>query len=424
MDPRLAEAARSGNSETVYALLREDPYLLENIEAVPFIDTPLHEAVNWGESRFVMVIMNLKPSFARKLNPDAFSPLHLAVKQSRFRLVRQLLKADPSLAHVKGREGMTPLHLAVENGASELVVQFYKACPECIQDVNVDGQTALHIAVANGKMEVLEVLIGWLCRLEGRTAESIENKVYNKRDLDGNTVLHVAADKAKFQELMMLLELRKICKDIKNHNGLTAVDILKILLDTNKDGLLLESGAVEAVSVPKVTRMLKVLRLQPTRFQNIKLAFKRSRSLITDETRNALLVLSTLVMTATYQMVLQPPGGTNNGKVVMASRFYSALWVFNTVGFLAASFLVMFLLQVNAFKIMFYFPMFPCMCLAYLLSSEVISPSDAYVVKILPGFVFVILWFWVSFLVTEVAERISNSKTLRKLKQVIKVRGK
>ncbi|KAL1191839.1 Ankyrin repeat-containing protein BDA1 [Cardamine amara subsp. amara] len=397
MDPRLAEAARSGNSETVYALLREDPYLLENIEAVPFIDTPLHEAVNWGESRFVMVIMNLKPSFARKLNPDAFSPLHLAVKQSRFRLVRQLLKADPSLAHVKGREGMTPLHLAVENGASELVVQFYKACPECIQDVNVDGQTALHIAVANGKMEVLEVLIGWLCRLEGRTAESIENKVYNKRDLDGNTVLHVAADKAKFQELMMLLELRKICKDIKNHNGLTAVDILKILLDTNKDGLLLESGAVEAVSVPKVTRMLKVLRLQPTRFQNIKLAFKRSRSLITDETRNALLVLSTLVMTATYQMVLQPPG---------------------------ASFLVMFLLQVNAFKIMFYFPMFPCMCLAYLLSSEVISPSDAYVVKILPGFVFVILWFWVSFLVTEVAERISNSKTLRKLKQVIKVRGK
>lgn len=137
----------------------------------------------------------------------------------------------------------------------------------------------------------------------------------------------------------MLLELRKIYSDIKNHNGLTAIDIVKILLDKNKDGLLLESGAVEAVSVPKVTRKLEVLRLRPTRFENIKLAFKRSRSRITDETRNALLVLSTLVITATYQMVLQPPGGTNNGKVVMKTPIYSYMWICNTAGFLAAFFL-------------------------------------------------------------------------------------
>ncbi|KAL1209710.1 Ankyrin repeat-containing protein BDA1 [Cardamine amara subsp. amara] len=416
MDPRLAEAARSGNSETVYALLREDPYLLENIEAVPFIDTPLHEAVNWGESRFVMVIMNLKPSFARKLNPDGFSPLHLAVKQSRFRLVRQLLKADPSLARVKGREGMTPLHLAVKNGASDLVVQFYKACPECIQDVNVDGQTALHIAVANGKMEVLEVLVGWLCRLDGRAAKSIEKEVYNKRDLHGNTVLHVAAYEAKLQELRMLIELRKIDGTIENHNGLNFFDIVKAVTDKNKDGLILESGTV---TVPKVTRKLEVLRLQPTRIENIKLAYKRTQSLITDETREALLVLSALVMTATYSMVLQPPGGTNNGKVVMASSsLYSGLWFFNTLGFVVASFLVMFLLQNPALKIMFYFPMFPCMWLAYILSTEIISPKDAYVVNLLPTF-FALIWgVWFYFLISKVLDRISNSKTLRKLKQL------
>lgn len=199
MDTKLAEAARSGNIDSLYALLRDDPYLLEKIEAVPFIDTPLHEAVISGKTRFVMEMMNLKPSFARKLNPDGFSPLYLAVEKGRSRLVVELLKVDPSLALVKGREGITPLHLAVSSGASDLVVELLVACPECIQDVNVDGQTALHIAVAEGRIEVLKVLIGWLRRCTDIEAESTETAVLNKRDHQGNTALHVAAYENKDQ---------------------------------------------------------------------------------------------------------------------------------------------------------------------------------------------------------------------------------
>lgn len=80
MDPRLAEAARSGNTDTLYALLRGDPYLLENIEAlVPFINTPLHEVVISKQTGFAIEMMNLNPSFARKLNPDGFTLMHLTV---------------------------------------------------------------------------------------------------------------------------------------------------------------------------------------------------------------------------------------------------------------------------------------------------------------------------------------------------------
>ncbi|KAL1209711.1 Ankyrin repeat-containing protein BDA1 [Cardamine amara subsp. amara] len=386
---RLGEAAHSGNMDNLYALLREDPYLLENIEAVPFIDTPLHEAVISGKTRFVMEMMNLKPSFARKLNLDGFSPLHLAIGTSQPRMVVELLKVDPSLALVKGREGMTPLHLAVRNGASDLVVELIMACPECNQDVNVDGQTALHIAVTIGKIEVLEVLIGWLCRWEHKTAASTETEVLNKRDHQGNTTLHVAAYQNKDQELRMLLSVKKIDRNIKNHNGLTVLDVLQSRghqMDADTERLVLQSGAKQANSLPKVTTLLEVLRLPPTRFWNNIIAIERYRSRITDETRNALLVLSTLVITTTYQLVLQPPGGTNDGKVVMNTSTYSSLWMFNTAGFLAAVFLVMFMVQVDAIRLLFIFPVFPCMYAAYMMSSHAISPSDASFEGTLPAF--------------------------------------
>ena len=48
--------------------------------------------------------MRLKPSFARKLDPNGFSLIHLALKNGHIKLVRQFLEIDRDLAHVKGNE--------------------------------------------------------------------------------------------------------------------------------------------------------------------------------------------------------------------------------------------------------------------------------------------------------------------------------
>lgn len=106
MDQRSLEAAaKSGNIDLLYKLIHEDPYVLDKIDDVPFVDTPLHVAAVAGKTDFAMEIMNLKPSFARKLNADGLTPLHLAVDHGHFWLVLEVVKVDPSLVRLKGRHG-------------------------------------------------------------------------------------------------------------------------------------------------------------------------------------------------------------------------------------------------------------------------------------------------------------------------------
>lgn len=106
MDPRLIVATQIGSIDELYARIHENPYILEIIDAIPFINTPLHVASASGNLAFAMELMNLKPSFARKLNTYGLSPLHLAIEEGQTRLVLSLLKVDPDLVRLRGREGI------------------------------------------------------------------------------------------------------------------------------------------------------------------------------------------------------------------------------------------------------------------------------------------------------------------------------
>ncbi|XVE69114.1 hypothetical protein DITRI_Ditri09bG0124700 [Diplodiscus trichospermus] len=125
---KLREAAKVGNIDGLYAIIQKDPYILEGIDQVPIVDTPLHVAVASGRDDFAMEIMNLKPSFARKLNKHGYSPMHLALQNEK--TVLRLLAADRDLVRVKGREGCTPLHHVAEHGNLHLLAQFLVDCPD------------------------------------------------------------------------------------------------------------------------------------------------------------------------------------------------------------------------------------------------------------------------------------------------------
>lgn len=204
MDPRLQHAAETGSINDFYALIDDNPYILENINAVPFVNTPLHVAAASGNIPFSTEMLNLKPSFATKLNTSGYSPLHLAVQNDHRDFTTWLLGIDPELSRVKGREGLTPFHLIVVRGDANLVAECLISCPECIQDVTVNGHNALHLALTNGRFETLQVLTGWIQRMSQRDSASTESDILNKKDASHNTTLHLAAYKEDHQAWFLI----------------------------------------------------------------------------------------------------------------------------------------------------------------------------------------------------------------------------
>ncbi|PPR80537.1 hypothetical protein GOBAR_AA40179 [Gossypium barbadense] len=165
MDEGLKRAAGSGNIDALYALIPDDGNVFKHIDGMEFIDTHLHIAVVTGNTGCAMEIMNLKPSFARKLNQDGFSPIHLA-----------LLNGKPEM-----REGFIVVHYSARDVNVHLLSRVLNTCPDCIFDLNVMRQTALHIAVESNNFESAF-----------KDNKPKRSKVLNFQDKNGNTVLHLA----------------------------------------------------------------------------------------------------------------------------------------------------------------------------------------------------------------------------------------
>ena len=66
MEPRLFEAARSGDISAFHSLLEEDPFLLDRV-ALNSVDNPLHISALIGQTEITKEIVRRKPAFAREL---------------------------------------------------------------------------------------------------------------------------------------------------------------------------------------------------------------------------------------------------------------------------------------------------------------------------------------------------------------------
>ncbi|KAK8576828.1 hypothetical protein V6N13_121828 [Hibiscus sabdariffa] len=302
MDESLRTAARKGNVSDLYTLIQRNGNVLRRLDEVEFIDTPLHIAAEAGCMQFAMEVINLKPPFARKLNQQGLSPIHLAVEKGHKEMVLRLLEIDNDLVRVKGRNGETPLHYISKVGNRDgLLDKFLEACPECIRDVTIHNRTALHIAVENKRLDVLRILIETLKK------KDYYRKVVNRKDEDGNTALHLAASNNQLQMLKLLLNC-KADKHATNQDGLTALDVAQ--RHNNRECIDILHGC----SIPVLSNLKSKLEKQI-----IKYATKASSSIfhnmddISSDDRNALLVILALLLTATYQAALSPPGGVWQG---------------------------------------------------------------------------------------------------------------
>ncbi|KAK8481232.1 hypothetical protein V6N12_037161 [Hibiscus sabdariffa] len=219
MDERLTASARTGNVSELYRLIERDGNILRRFDEVEFVDTPLHIASKEGCIGFAMEIMNLKPSFARKLNHQGLSPIHLAVQNGHKELVLRFVEIDKDLVRVRGKEGETVLHYISKVGNPDgLLDRFLEVCPDCIRDVTTQNRTSLHIAVKNERFDVFQVLVRMIRK------KDYYREVMNQKDEDGNTALHIAASSNQPQVLKLLLEC-KADKHVTNQDGLTALDL-------------------------------------------------------------------------------------------------------------------------------------------------------------------------------------------------------
>ncbi|MED6137759.1 hypothetical protein PIB30_067994 [Stylosanthes scabra] len=309
----LYAAASIGDIDSIYNVIQQDPRILEEIEVIPFVNTPLHTSALAGHLEFCIEIMRLKPSFGSKLNEQGFSPIHIALQNKQHNVVRRLVEINKDLVRVKGREGVTPFHFVCQSGDSKesitLLIDLLQACPDCIEDVNVRNETALHISLINGNLRAFRMLLGWLKNNFLKDALRLERSILNWKDSGGNTILHIATLHDNKRAVNLLIGKVKI--NAKNLENQTALDIAEAHGLAMIKTTLLKAKAKRGASVDDddSKREDKLTKSKLPLLNHLRIQISRSIWETTEEHRNTCMVVATLVLTAIYQTVLSPPGG-------------------------------------------------------------------------------------------------------------------
>ncbi|KAM7271736.1 hypothetical protein ACFE04_030950 [Oxalis oulophora] len=415
----LKEAAQSGDIDKLYVLIAQDPLILKRIDETPFTDTPLHIAAASKNHvvDFTLEILNLMPSYARKLNQNGATPLHLAVESKNMDVIDCLIRNDKDLVRVKGRKGMTPLFHAIMNENVDLVLKFLVACPECILDENHLSESSPCFALKNDKLKIFRLLVGWLRRSTHKDARDWEDQVLNAKDRNENTLLHIAAYKGQDWVVKELLTSKLVDISTKNDEDLTARAVAKRYRHKGISWRLWWPSLMRALILPKVPPLDKKLESNLNLWSCVNIHIQRERESISNETRDALLVVFILVATANYQASLSPPGGLwqgsantysspptivfNNrgtmmpfmhsaeapapdiggrvGTIVVATHSFRVIWWLNTVTLVISFVLILFLFPVGSRK-MLLLPL--ClMSVIYAMSMSIISQDDDWYMK-------------------------------------------
>ncbi|XP_058195350.1 ankyrin repeat-containing protein BDA1-like [Rhododendron vialii] len=348
LNEKLRDNARQGDLDAIYETLGRTPKILDQIDKIPFIQTPLHEAAEAGRTYFAIQILILKPSFGKKLNTNGESPLHLALCNRE--LAKRLISYDSELIRVKGSGGRTPLHWVAEAGDTDLLAEFLCACPESIKDLTIRDETAFHIAVKQRQVIASRLIFEWIWR-------RYNGELLIMKDDSGNTVLHIAVSTKQDQIVGLLVQKAPILRREKNSAGRTALEIAAPGDWTIKN-ILLGGGKAPPLPPPPPPRegtkdapSLHNFLLSPERRLEQVLRFilycRRDLSL---DMRNIVLLVAVLIATATFDALGKSENqssesststsGPNLGFWVFKKGFdegnvvgYEAYYLINTMSF-------------------------------------------------------------------------------------------
>ncbi|KAL3537093.1 hypothetical protein ACH5RR_000459 [Cinchona calisaya] len=310
------DAAREGDILVLNKLLQENPSLLDDIAfgSSPAVSA-IHVATKAGQLNFVHELMKHNNKLARELDKDGFRPLDIAAIMGNVAMMKELSRLDPGICLLQGKDRRTALHYAASKGKVELIDELVSTCPDCLKDVTFRQETALHLAIKDYQFDAFKVLIKWL---EIHKLQSI----IDWRDYDGNTVLHLAALKKQHESIELLFSNKdiygKVDVNAKNSKGLTAADILDVMMES-PDDLRSTQLMLQHASGNPLTNPLSQTKHQQSKtdhqseskdwFKYFKFQMQRDSP---SDTRNALLVVAALIATVTFQAGLTPPSGVSS----------------------------------------------------------------------------------------------------------------
>ncbi|XP_051117691.1 ankyrin repeat-containing protein BDA1-like [Andrographis paniculata] len=314
MEPRIQEAAQTGNVELLQEAIKSDSLTLKRAGiSTATGDTPLHIACLAGNLQFVIELLKHGhgKEFVYQLNPDGLSPLHIAAATGHVDIVKELLKVDCGLCLMRGRGKRIPLHCAAVKGRVDVVRELLLASAESIEFTTSRGETALHLAVKNNQLQVLSVMV--------EQAEKFD--VINWKDEHGDTVLHLAAAKKQHEVVDLLVRgssSRGIEVNSMNGMGNTPLDMLHTGPSESGDiaihNILAKAGGLRATEeIQRQRTDNDILSASPAVDVDLKGSSYLSQFKFNpgrdnpDKVRNILLLIATLITTSTFQAGLTPP---------------------------------------------------------------------------------------------------------------------
>ncbi|KAG6388282.1 hypothetical protein SASPL_153484 [Salvia splendens] len=277
------------------------------MEEAKFAETPLHKAAAAGNTAVALELLSLMPSLGRKLDWGGSSPLHLAIEGAHRDTARFMAAFDRMLVRVKGKNGMTPLLLCAARAGNHdeeerrLLARLLIVCPESVHDVNNLKQTVVHVALVNQGCKTVCMLVDWLRR------RNRISSVLSVKDLNGNTPLHAAAQFGCLggaEKIVKLVKLNRL-----NSERMSALDLAIKYNQSEVMRLLVEKGGKRKNEIRDDTTTTDYVLTDSTLSEAFSRAFYFLTKELTLELRNTILVVATLIVSATYQAVLQPPGG-------------------------------------------------------------------------------------------------------------------
>lgn len=147
------DAARWGETETVRAILAQDPGAVN--EKNPRGKTPLHEAVGSNRTETVKLLIANGADLGAT-DKTGMTPLHVAAMWNRAEQVAILLDAGADL-DARDKFGDTPLHTAAVFGSKEAIRALVERGAD-IHAANATGQTPLQAAVQWRRQEAADLL--------------------------------------------------------------------------------------------------------------------------------------------------------------------------------------------------------------------------------------------------------------------------
>ncbi|KAG8363461.1 hypothetical protein BUALT_Bualt19G0024900 [Buddleja alternifolia] len=304
----------AGDTTALNQLLQQKPFILSDTAMITSIENILNIAIKSANIQLSTEIARSDLHILTVQDRDGVRPLDVASAYGLVEMVRELLIVAPNPAEIcrlPGRDGKSAIHHASINGRVDVIDELMEKCPDCVRDVTSFGETALHLAVKYYKFEAVKSLLQWLERVGIM-------EVVNSKDKDGNTVLHYAASRKQLEIVELLLDQNTATRnvievDAKNSNGLTAMDLLSIFIESSSDSRLKQilqdarggSGGAAPPSPPTSVPVQQPSSSSlPVNRKIFKFDYERESP---SEMRNALLVVAALFVTLAYQGLINLP---------------------------------------------------------------------------------------------------------------------